>query len=382
MQVQSDAISRTIFEVTDSFILVLDREGRIQSVNPACEKGTGYSNDDLRGRLVFNTLIPENERAQVRGQWDQLWNDGGDWNGRTRLVTRDGDERCVAWSVAVTRDPDDEDYAVAIGIDVTRERELEQDVIRASEDERRRIGRELHDSVASDLIAAAISIENLHRRVDQSLSDTPDVLSRLKNIEESVRQAAQQTRSLSHLLASGQIAPGDFGAALEELAQTREDLSDVEIQLEVPEEGLPAVLEASAAEHLYRIVQEAVHNAIKHAEPNRIEIGVGLSSPTGGTPAGMLEGDGAPAQAADDRLLLRVADDGSGIPSSIWDHIRDDGTTDEDLGQDDATQVGIGLHLMKYRADLIGADLSIESAPGGGTVVQCQLPLPALQPVG
>lgn len=381
MQTQSEAISRTIFEVTDSLIVVLDRDGRIQSVNPACEKATRYSSEDLNGRLVFDTLIPEDQQDDVREYWNDLWNDSGDWNGRTRLTTRDGDERFVAWSVAVTRDPDDGDYAVAIGIDVTRERQLEEDVIRASEDERRRIGRELHDSVASDLIAAAISLENLQRRVDQSISDTPDVLSRLENIEESIRHSAQQTRSLSHLLSSGQIAPGDFGAALEELAQTREELSDVEIRLEVPEQGLPPVLDASAAEHLYRIVQEAVHNAIKHAEPSRIDIGVDLASPMSPAPAHVSEGDGAAVKTSTDRLLLRVADDGSGIPSTIWNHIEGNRTSDEERRKDDASDVGIGIHLMKYRADLIGADLSIKSGPEGGTVVQCALPLQAREPV-
>lgn len=380
MQQQSEAIPHTIFEVTDSLILVLDREGRIHDVNPACERVTGYTLDDLRGQPVFDAIIPNGERDALRTRWNEVLKKGEEWSGRTEIVTRNGEKRFVAWSLAVTGDAHNFDNVVAIGVDVTRERELEHDVIRASEDERRRIGRELHDSVASDLIAAAISLENLHRRVDQSISDTADILSRLENIEESVRHAAKQTRSLSHLLSSGQIAPGDFGAALEELAQRRKDLSDVDIRLQVPEEGLPSVLDASAAEHLYRIVQEAVHNAIKHAAPNCIEIAVNITNAPSGNPAQISEGDPGLQHTPDDHLVLRVADDGSGIPSSIWHHIEGDSPSDE-THADNSADVGIGLHLMKYRADLIGAELSIESVREGGTIVQCALPLPAPEPV-
>lgn len=369
MQVQSQALANTIFQVTDALVLVLDREGRIRNMNPACERLTGYSSQELEGRPVFETLVPEDERDELRAYWNRLWTGTTETRHTNHIVTRDGERRCVSWSNATVQGEDSEQYVVATGVDITEKRQLERDVVQASEDERSRIGRELHDSVASDLIAAAISFENLHRRVDAGLSDTSDILRRVKNVEESVRQCATQTRSLSHLLASGQITPSDFPAALSDLLHTREQLSDVPCRLQIPEEGVPSVLDASTTEHLYRIAQEAVHNATKHGDPDQIEVRLVVADPS-------QEEEAAESEEGPRHLVLQVRDDGRGLPDEVHVQLTADSADHPGPSPDEESAGGIGLHLMQYRADLIGANLRIESADRGGTVVRCTVPLP------
>jgi signal transduction histidine kinase len=95
--------------------------------------------------------------------------------------------------------------------------------------------------------------------------------------------------------------------------------------------------DAAVATHLYRIAQEAITNAVKHARPK--QIGVDLV-------------------AAGERLVLAVEDDGVGIPDLL-------------------PAEGLGLQTMRHRARMIGATLSIDREPGGGTTVTCSIRNPA-----
>ncbi len=95
-----------------------------------------------------------------------------------------------------------------------------------------------------------------------------------------------------------------------------------------------AVMDNLTATHLYLIAQEAVHNAVKHARPRVIRVSL----------------------ARDHSVILRVEDDGTGIPS--WA---------ADFG-------GMGLRILRNRAAIIGARLSIEPALPTGTIITCELP--------
>src|SRR5690606_20316966 len=99
--------------------------------------------------------------------------------------------------------------------------------------------------------------------------------------------------------------------------------------------GTVELADNAAATHLYRIAQEAVNNAVKHAEAGAIT--VSLTRQQG-------------------RLHLRVEDDGQGIPDGAF-----------------AEAGGLGLRTMRYRADLIGASLDIRRCRSGGTCVECSL---------
>jgi two-component system CheB/CheR fusion protein len=370
--VTSTTLAERVLEITDTVVLVLDRDGGIRYVNPACEELTGYTADELRGREVFEVLIPEDDREEVRTYWKELWEEEAGARHRNPWVTKTGERCYLTWSNAVVRAEDGQRYVVATGTDITRRRELERDVVQVSESERQRIGQELHDTLASDLVAAAMKMDNLQGRLERA--DLSNIRSRLESIEKSIREASKQARSLSHLLAAGEMTPDELPGALSELVQTYRDSSGVACRLSLPDADLPALLNAAEARHLYRIAQEAVRNAVHHGAPDHLAVQVEVLADFGESVEPKGKATGTPEQA----VVLRVRDDGMGIPDEIATDLQPAAEAPperEERGMSDGMDDGIGLHLMTYRADLIGADLSIGAGDGGGTVVRCELPV-------
>jgi len=197
-------------------------------------------------------------------------------------------------------------------------------------DERRRIGRELHDTIGQELSGVALVggalIEAVrgHERESAKLS---------AKVVEGVRRAMEQVRALMTGLAPLEVRGDELTNALDELASRVRTSHAVACAFH--ERGDVGATTDAAATHLYLIAQEAVTNALKHAQAKAIAID--LSAPGGG-------------------LVLRVADDGTGF---------DDPTL--------RNPNGMGLRIMKERAGLAGGTLRIESAPGSGTTVTCTL---------
>lgn len=363
LPVESTLLSDTLLEVTDTLVVLVDAQEKVRYMNPAAKSLTGYTADDFLGSSVFETMIPEGGRAQARRRWDQVWDGASDERHECHWLTKTGEVRHIALASAVVR-LEEGAYLLATGTDTTQLRQLEEDVVSVSENERRRIGQELHDGLASELVAATMSLENLRRRVEQDLSDTEDLLERLSNVEETVRQGAQQARSLSHLLAATQIQPENLSSVFAKLVRKQAQVGGTECHLHLPGSGIPSLSSTTVARHLYRIAQEALQNAIKHANPAHVHLDLELD---GHTEDGQVTGQA---------LVLRVRDDGSGLPDEIREALGEGATPPHPVrlgGQ--ASDLGIGFHLMQYRSDLIGADLTIESEEGQGTTITCTLPL-------
>jgi signal transduction histidine kinase len=214
-----------------------------------------------------------------------------------------------------------------------REREqvrLEREVLDISERERRRIGHDLHDGLGQRLTAASMTTNAL---VETLRARGPEFASRAEEIGRELREAIAETRTLSHGLAP--VTMGDEGlmTALSLLA-TNSSQGGVRCVFDCP---VPVRLpDAELAGHMYRIAQEAVTNALKHASPAEIRIGLSLT---------------------DDAVLLEVDDDGEGFPEA------------EPAGE------GIGLQVMRYRAQVIGGELQTGSPPAGGARITCRVPL-------
>jgi signal transduction histidine kinase len=263
-------------------------------------------------------------------------------------------------------------YLVSTGTDISRRRKLEQDIVQVSESERQRIGQELHDTLASDLVAAAMKMDNLRSRLQKQYSKNTEILSRLESIETSVRQASERARSLSHLLAAGKLEPSELSGALAELVQTYRDASDVDCQLELPDQTLSVLLDSPAAGHLYRIAQEAVRNAVSHGHPNHVDVRIEVVVPSQSDDADdWPPADGDPQERW---LLLQVRDDGTGLPDTVSTDLHSEFPPGAKPHGNELDE-GIGLRLMFYRADLMDAMLKIDSADEKGTVVRCAIPV-------
>jgi signal transduction histidine kinase len=210
-----------------------------------------------------------------------------------------------------------------------RTRELEQEIVRVSEREQRRIGQDLHDGLCQHLAAIGCAAKSLAD--DLQKCQHPEV-SAAQEIEQLIKKAVVEARDLARGMFPVQMDAAGLCAALEGLAATTSRLTSADVTF--AEVGEAHVADAATAMHLYRIAQESVANAIKHAAPHQVSI--------------TLEG-------AEDSLRLRVEDDGSG------------------LFREPTIVSGMGLRTMAYRARLIGATLEIQERHGSGTRVLCEL---------
>lgn len=209
-------------------------------------------------------------------------------------------------------------------------RVLEEELLNASSREQQRIGQDLHDSLCQQL--AGIEFQN--SVLVQQLSKAPEVQAEAARIGELIRNATKQARTLARGLSPVEIEPNGLMSALNSLAVNATNLFRVHCSFECPH---PVLLENRAsATHLYRIAQEAIGNAVKHGQAKTVAIIL---------------------KRVDGELILTVKDDGLGF------------------SQDGRAIEGMGLRIMEYRADMIGAMLRIDSVKGKGTTVACRLRL-------
>ena len=194
---------------------------------------------------------------------------------------------------------------------IAERRRLEYELLEITEKERRRIGLDLHDDLGQQLSGLALMTKGLELKLAKRRApETADAA----RIHKLVQQALSHARDLAHDLATLDLKGGDLPAAFDGLARHAADLFKISCQFEA--KGTLPPLESNIASQLYKIAQEAVTNAIKHAKARRV--GISLAN-----------GSGA--------VILTVHNDGLPFPSL------------------QGSSTGMGLRIMNYRANLIGA---------------------------
>jgi signal transduction histidine kinase len=211
--------------------------------------------------------------------------------------------------------------------------DLQRELLEVGERERSSIGHDLHDGLCQHLVATALAsqvlAEQLAARGDAAAGDA-------RGIVRLVEDGISQTRNLARGLLLAAIPPDRLTPELEELAATVTRRDGVPCRFVL--RGHPRAPDAGTASHLFRIAQEAVRNALRHARPQHLEIA--------------LVGDGQ-------SLTLTVADDGPGLSGP-------------DRGGD-----GLGLRIMAHRAEILRGEFAVEPVAGGGTRVRCRVPVRA-----
>jgi two-component system CheB/CheR fusion protein len=327
---QSKGALENLMEATEIATLFLDADLRIQRFTPAAADLFDLRNDDL-GRPLSD-LTRGFEQKDLLGEARQAFREA---KSIEREVRRGPDE----WFLAKLRPYRTVDGAVTgvvlTLVDISERRRLERELVDTTEKVRRQIGQDLHDILSSDLAALAMKLDNYRTRLEREEVDVD--LEALEDGIEQARKAAEQARTLSHALVPVALQEEHLAAALENLCREQEELAGIALTFEGDrEERLPHNKET--AMHLYRIAHEAIINARRHADADRIR--VDLKRTNGG-------------------IDMVVQDDGRGLPDDL----------------DEAE--GLGMRTMRYRANLIGATLSLESGPDddGGTTLRCTLPL-------
>jgi two-component system NarL family sensor kinase len=218
-----------------------------------------------------------------------------------------------------------------------RFRGLAKAVWKVQEDERRRLARELHDGLGQTLTALTNQLERLQQKLDGRGAD--DLASRLADSVEMARLALNESRELSRLLRPPVLDDLGLPAALSWLARTLEQRTGLRVELTL--DGLEERLDPDLETLVFRLVQEALTNVLRHAGVNRATVAVSR--------------DG-------ELLALQIADRGRGFDA------------DETLVGGEAVS-GSGLRGMRDRLELFGGRLELTSAPGHGTLISAAVPL-------
>jgi signal transduction histidine kinase len=207
---------------------------------------------------------------------------------------------------------------------------MERDLLAIREKEQKLIGREMHDSMGQMLTGIAVKSKGLELKLKgKSLEESADAA----DICELASEAIAQTRRLARMLYPVEIETGGLISALQGLVSNTKDLLKVSCRFKC-NNAIP-IRDPVTAQHLYRIAQEAITNAVRHGKPKNIRIE--LASAKGKT-------------------TLKVANDGKDFPRIL------------------AKKKGLGLNIMEYRAKMIGGTLKVSRGRKSGTVVACMFP--------
>jgi signal transduction histidine kinase len=203
-------------------------------------------------------------------------------------------------------------------------------VVEAQESERARLARELHDETGQALTSILLGLKSLEDR-----ADTADSRTAVTELRDLVVSTLQDVRRLAVELRPAAL--DDFGLvpAIERLRDGVEEQGGLTVDVQSPlgDERLPSETETA----LYRIVQEALTNVMKHAAATRVTVRLSRS---------------------DKNVVLVIQDDGKGFEPGR------------------ARDGGLGLVGMRERVALLGGRLTVESSEGGGTLLKAEVPLP------
>lgn len=311
-------------------IITIDHHGVIQSVNPATETMFGYAAAEMIAQNV-KMLMPPPYRDEHDGYLARYLQTGEKrMMGSGREVQGERKNGSIFPVDLAVSEVAHLKLFTGIIRDSTRRKELEREVLEIAALEQRRVGQELHDDVCQRLTGLGMLADALGQQLAQDDSQRQEAAARIAAELGFVRE---QARNLSMGLVPIDVDAGGLQAALEGLSARARGQAGVTSALDCPQ--LLTFRDTITATHLFRIAQEAVHNALRHDKTRHITLSLVRQN---------------------HHLVLSIRDDGTGIPRPA-----------------DETK-GLGMRLMRNRASLIGGRLEIGPAEGGGTIVTCTLP--------
>jgi signal transduction histidine kinase len=208
---------------------------------------------------------------------------------------------------------------------------LESEIVNVIEREQRRLGQELHDGLSQQLTGIAYQLSALHTKL---VASAPDLAETIQTLGRLIQDSVEQTRKLAKGLYPVALERDGFMSAVLELAQHTQQAF-----------GVRCVVQAGTASHcnlpeplatqLFRITQEALHNAVKHAQAKRVIIRLAAKK---------------------ENIALRIEDDGIGLPPDV------------------ESSNGMGLRIMQHHARSIRGTLEFRNREAGGAIVSCVVP--------
>jgi PAS domain S-box-containing protein len=326
---------RRLFHANPAALIVTDAAGeRIVDVNEAALRQYGYHAEELEARTFRQLAVHGPEPASVPDGADVIVNPP------IRHRTAAGgllDVELESFPLEVAG----ERFQLWHVLDVSAQAEMRRRLLDAADRERERLAGELHDGLGQVLTGLSLGAQSLLMRSRRAGAISPDSL---EFVDLARGQASQQLETVSAGASPLEAAHGDLRAALRQLPETLPPEVRARLSVAIDEQA-PLKLSLERSEHLLRVAQEALNNALKHARANRIELTLAVRA---------------------DRVQLCVDDDGVGAAPP----------TPAGAGKS-----GLGMDSMATRASAAGAELTVGPRPGGGTRVACECPQVAPDPV-
>ena len=300
----------------------------ISLVNSELSRISGLGKEEVENRMRFPDLIagPDRETVIRNHRLRRQDPDKDPRNYPCRVIVANGDIRECLLTVALVEGTR---QSVASITDLSTQKKLERQIARISEEERRHIGRYLHDELGSHLAGVEALSRLLSSRLARSKHPDTGLAFEIKAL---INQAVKKTKHLAQGLVPVDMAATGFMDALGQYARYVEKAFTIQCRIHgnISQVSLPL----DHLTHLYYIVREAVNNAARHSGADQVDIRFTQDN-----------GD----------HLVHVTDNGRG-----FFHNQIPGR-------------GLGHQIMQQRADLIHADLAIQQNDKGGTTVQCRI---------
>ncbi len=367
---ESEARMRATVEQATAGVARWDVNGRIIFANQRLCQMLGYTRSELLEKSLAKLTHPDDAKENMR-RFAQMVHGGKPYEIEKRYIRKDG---AILWAdvsaSAVAGLDGKTQSTVSVVVDVTarkkaeaalrrskqllemrvrartlelnrankklkaeisRRKGLEGEILAVSDREQQRLGQELHDGLCQHLTAVAFMTRSMALRLrNHRVIDAADI----EKVADLINKAAVDTRNLSRALHRVDVDAAALIVALQDLIDREIWRTPCRLEMKPSFQ----INNDAAAAHLYRIAREAVINANKHAQARQIVVRL---------------------ERFRKEMVLRVIDDGIGFPKDL------------------KPQQGLGYHIMKYRAQLMGGRLEIDSPQTGGTRVSCYLPIHA-----
>ena len=331
-------------QVTDYAIFLLTPTGEVASWNPGAERIKGYKAHEIVGRH-FRIFYPPEDIADEKPERElELATANGRFEEEGWRLRKDGSR---FWAtVIITAIPDHDGRLLGFG-KLTRDlterkrseeqmRELSGRLLKMQDEERRRLGRELHDTVGQYLSAAKMSLDGLAS--EEGLDER-----QIKNLAESIQmieRSIREVRTLSYLLYPPMLEETGLSSAIRWHLEGFSKRTAIQTTFDIPDDvgRLPQDVELA----LFRVFQESLTNVHRHSGSKTAHVRLAVEH---------------------HKVLLEIKDSGQGIPSHLLE-----------LNSDSLATLGVGIRGMRERVRQLGGQLEIFSSPEG-TTVRASIPL-------
>ncbi|MFH0893091.1 MAG: PAS domain S-box protein [Bacteroidota bacterium] len=350
--VESEEKFKSLVSCIPDIVFIL-KKGKITYMNQSAEKLTGYRNDEMMNKSLFafvvdkyKPLLIENIMRQINGNEVEPY--------EIEIIRKTGDKMPMLIRSETLKTKEERAFYFILTdisyINELRKAELfrveaelqktksliEQknmridSILEGEENEKKRIASEIHDGIGQMLVAAKLNLENAKK-----IKDLNEIENRLESITNYLITIIQEARALSNSLLPKVLYEKGLSSSIEFFVE--ELKTQVPFQITYFYSNVSETISEKVRLHIYRIVQEAFNNIVKHAKATEVNLSL---------------------IGSDDTLILFIEDDGQGF----------------DLKKVKKYQSS-GLRNMRNRAESMGGELYIESSPSNGTSIELNVPV-------